>query len=404
MDLCKLYGNGADTASAEKRFKALADKFKKSEGCECEAFYSSSGRAEVLGNHTDHNHGKVLVAAISCDIIACVKRAANVITVHSEGYKDITVNLGELKKIKGEEGTSAGLVRGVARAISDRGYTFGGFTAHVTSNVFKGAGVSSSAAFEVLIAEIINDLYLGGKLSPVDKAVIAQYAENVYFGKPCGLLDQSGIAIGSLSRLDFLVPEKPVIEKLPTIDGYSFVITNTGGDHAKLTEHYAAIRKEMNEIASFFGKTVLRDVPYREFFAAVPLLKNKYAGRAILRAMHFYGENERVDRAANCVKTGDKGGFLECVNGSGISSLTLLQNCYVPGDVRQPVVLGTEVSRSIIKNGAVRVHGGGFAGSVLAVVEENETEGYISQMRKLFGDGNVFKAEIREKGTVRVDL
>jgi len=402
MNFSELYGPSYNENAARARFEALADKFQKGEGHPCERIYSSSGRAEILGNHTDHNHGKVMVAAISCDIIACVSRAENTVTVRSEGYRDIKINLADTEPVKAEEGTSTALVRGVVRALKDRGFTFGGFTAYITSNVFKGAGVSSSAAFEVLIAEIINDLYLGGALTPVEKAIVSQYSENVYFGKPCGLLDQSGIAIGSLSKLDFFTPEQPVIEKLPPLKGYTLVITDTGGDHAKLTAHYAAIRQEMNAVAGYFGKQVLRDVPYADFLSAAPELKRQFSGRAIMRAMHFYAENDRVDRAEKAVKTGDMQGFIDCVNQSGISSLTLLQNCCVPGDDMQPVVLGIEYSRSIIKDGAVRVHGGGFAGSILAIVSDAEAPSYVEKMKKMFGSSSVFIASIREAGTTRV--
>jgi galactokinase len=247
-------------------------------------------------------------------------------------------------------------------------------------------------------------MYLNGILDPVTKAVVSQYAENVYFGKPCGLLDQSGIALGSLSKLDFNTPEKPAIRTLTAPEGYTLVLTNTGGDHAKLTPHYAAIREEMHAVAGFFGKIFLRDVDYNEFFNALPELKKQFSGRAIMRAMHFFNENVRVDKASEAVKNGDMKTFLECVNGSGLSSLNLLQNCSVPGDTEQPVILGIEVSRSIIKDGAIRVHGGGFAGSILAIVNDNETQDYVEQMKKLFGEENVFIANIREKGTTKVEL
>ena len=403
MDYSLFYGTNGSEADILARYGALKERYLQGEGKPHERVYSSSGRAEILGNHTDHNHGKVMVAAISCDIIACVGKAKN-ITVKSEGYRDIFVDLNQTDPVKKEEGTSTALVRGVVRALKDKGLNFGGFTAYITSNVFKGAGVSSSAAFEVLIAEIINDLYLGGRLTPVEKAVASQYSENVYFGKPCGLLDQSGIAIGSLSKLDFLVPESPVIEKLPAIKGYTLVITNTGGDHAKLTPHYAAIREEMHAVAGYFGKGFLRDVCYGDFLAAMPELKCKFSGKAILRAMHFFKENERVDRAEKAVKNGDMQGFLDCVNESGLSSLSLLQNCSVPGDNEQPVILGIELSRAIIKDGAVRVHGGGFAGSILAVVSDGEADEYVSRMGSVFGKENVFIAAIREFGTTRVDV
>lgn len=402
MSFTNLYGNSRSDKLARERFLSLSENFADKNDLK---YYSSSGRAEILGNHTDHNHGKVLVAAISCDIAACVKKTDDgVVTVLSAGYRNIEVNLNDLEIKETETGTSTALVRGVARAIKDRGYDIGGFTAYSTSDIFKGAGVSSSAAFEVLIAEIFNDLYLNGALTAVDKAVISQYAENVYFGKPCGLLDQSGIAIGALSHLDFFTPEKPVIEKLPQLNGYTLVITNTGGNHAELTPHYAAIREEMHAVAGYFNKGFLRDVPYGEFYAALPHLTKKFSDRALLRAMHFYNENERVDLAAKALKTQDIKQFLACVNGSGLSSLSLLQNCHVPGEVTQPVVLGIEVSRNIIKDGAVRVHGGGFAGSILAIVKDNEVNYYAEEMKKLFGNDNVFIATVREPGTTKVEL
>ncbi|MBO6262659.1 MAG: galactokinase [Clostridia bacterium] len=403
MDLSEFYGKGYDKAAAEKRIDDLAKKFKKGENTMPEYFFSSSGRAEILGNHTDHNHGLVLVAAISCDILAAVKKTDNnVARVYSEGYMPITVNLDDLEKKPRENGTSTALVRGVAAAIKQRNLSIGGFTAYITSNVFKGAGVSSSAAFEVLIAEIFNKLYLDGKLTAVDKAVISQYSENVYFGKPCGLLDQSGIAIGSLSKLDFLVPTEPKIEKLGNISGYTLVITNTGGDHALLTPHYAAIRSDMESVAAFFGKKVLREVGYDEFYRSIDQLMKKFDGRAILRALHFYEENERVEQAAKAIREGDYSSLISAIERSGLSSLNKLQNCFVPADLKQPVVLGIELSRRIIKDGAVRVHGGGFAGSILAVVADGEAESYMQTMKKWFGEESVFAAHIRNVGTTQM--
>lgn len=404
MDLKLLYGENADVAKMQKRIDDLKAEFLKNEGKPCEHVFSSSGRAEILGNHTDHNHGLVMVAAISCDVIAAVgKTDDGIVKICSAGYPPVVVDLSDLSVRESEKGTSDALTRGVASKIAERGYQIGGFTAYTVSSIFKGAGVSSSAAFEVLVAEIFNTLYLNGALNAVDRAVISQYAENVYFKKPCGLLDQSGISIGSLVKLDFNNPSEPDIEKLTFPEGYSIVLTNTGGDHASLTRHYAAIREEMESVANYFGKKVLRDVPYEEFLSHVPSLKKHFTGRAVLRALHFYKENERVLLAADALKRGDTETFLKAINDSGISSLTLLQNCYVPGDEAQPVVLGTEISRNIIKNGAVRVHGGGFAGSILAIVAENETESYAAEMKKIFGDENVFTANVRPLGTTVVE-
>ena len=403
MNFFNYYGEGFDIDYFKPRLEKLLNAFRSNEGVDADYLFSSPGRAEILGNHTDHNHGFVLVASISCDILASVKKTdTNVVKICSEGYAPIVVNLNETNVVPCEKGSSAALVRGVANALKEKGYTLGGFTAYLTSNIFKGAGVSSSAAFEVLVAEIFNSLYLDGKLSAVEKAIVSQYAENLYFGKPCGLLDQSGIAIGSLSKLDFFTPTNPIISKYDMPKGYSLVITNTGGDHASLTSHYVAIRTEMESVAKVFGKNVLREISEEEFYSEIKTVRQKASDRAVLRAMHFYDENKRVINACNALERQDVKGFLDAVNGSGLSSLIRLQNCFVPAEVSQPVVTGIEVSRNIINDGAVRVHGGGFAGSILAILNQNEKENYCKKMSEIFGAENVFTAYVRPTGTAKM--
>lgn len=399
MDLSLFYGKNYHS-SRDERAKQLYDYFVKKEGKKPEYILSSPGRAEILGNHTDHNHGKVMVASINCDILCFASPVSDgSITLYSEGYPPIRTTVDDDSISKEEYGTSLALVKGVCTKLRQLGYTFGGFVAYNTANIFKGAGVSSSAAFEVLICEIINLMYLDGKLDPITKAIVSQFSENVYFGKPCGLLDQSGIALGSLSKLDFNTPEKPLIRTLTAPEGYTLVLTNTGGDHAKLTPHYAAIRTEMESIAQYFGEKVLRDVDEEKFLASMPELKAKFSSRAILRAIHFYNENKRVDLAEKALDEGDSIAFLNQVASSGLSSMSVLQNCYVPGETNQPVMLAIEYSKQITKKSFFRVHGGGFAGSILAFVENSELEGYVDSMKKVFGEANVFTAQIRATGT-----
>lgn len=403
MRLQDLYGVGAGRAAFARRVAALSAQFSKNFGAAPAAWFSSSGRAEIVGNHTDHNHGKVLVAAISCDILAAVrKRNDDTVCIRSEGFPAVRFSLADLAPDPSEQGKSVALARGVAKAIADRGYALGGFDAVTESTIFRGAGVSSSAAFEVLVAEIFNDLYLGGALNKVDKAIISQYAENVYFGKPCGLLDQTGISLGGINKVDFRDPSAPAIENLTPPEGYTLVITNTGGSHAALTEHYAAIKTEMREVAAYFGAEVLREVPYERFFDALPQLRKRVSERAILRAFHFFEENERVDAAAAALKTGDVASFLAAIEASGVSSLNCLQNCFVPGSCEQPVTLALHMSDRLIRGGAVRVHGGGFAGTVLAYLADAEAAAYAAAMGRVFGADNVFTAHVRLPGTIRI--
>ncbi len=366
--------------------------------------FSSPGRIEICGNHTDHNHGKVLVAAIDLEMIAETQKTDDsIIRIDSAGFGKCTVDLNELKPDKAEYGKSSALVRGVARGFKDRKFNIGGFTARITSTVPRGAGVSSSAAFEVLIAQILNEYYNGGKLDKNTLAAVSQYSENVFFGKPCGLLDQMGIAHGGITYIDFFEPAKPVVKtlQLPLRD-YSIIITNTGGDHSNLTDHYAAVREEMHAVARCFDKEYLADVSVQDFYANIGELQKAVSGRAILRAAHFFNENERVELAAKAVTIGNMGGLFAAVNESGESSYKLLQNNYTENDTMQRIPLALFMSKRIMTDGAVRVHGGGFSGTILAFVRNDEREKYISTLSPVFGRENIYVTAIRKTGTCKI--
>lgn len=385
----------------DKRMQRLAQFFRDSFGGQPYRIFSSPGRAEIVGNHTDHNLGKVIVAAISCDILAlAAPRDDGMIDIRAENFPSIRFSVHDLESREREKGKSIALVRGVLNYFARRGNRFGGFSAVTHSNVFRGAGVSSSAAFEVLIAEILDRLYLG-RLTPLEKAYAARYAENVYFGKPCGLLDQVGVACGGFNLVDF-GSDPPAVTPVPPLAGYRLVLTNTGGSHAALTNHYADIKRDMAEVSSFFGKHFLRELSAEELFSDLPALRKKVSDRAILRAAHFFEENERVDRAADALKKGDAPAFLQEVRESGESSLKWLQNCHVPASETQPVTLALKLSERILTDGAFRMMGGGFAGAVLAFCKEGTERSYGAQMARVFGRENVFYTGIRETGACEI--
>ena len=407
MDYRGLYGP-EKAREAEARFRSVQEGYAALRGGPPEKFFSSPGRTEIIGNHTDHNGGKVIVAAIDCDILAAVgRREDGVVEICSKGFRPVRFRLSDTSPRRAEAGRSASLARGVAEGIRRKGYRvgkMGGFSAYTESTVFRGAGVSSSAAFEILVAEIFNVLFLDGALSPADKAEIGHFAENVCFGKPCGLLDQSGVAFGGLNKMDFSDPAKPLVSPLPPLNGYSLVLVNAGGSHSALTRYYADIRREMEERAAFFGKRILREVREEEFLDALPDLKGKVSERAILRAAHFFAENRRTDGAADALLRGDVSAFLRLLRESGESSQKYLQNCFVPGSDVQPVNLALWLSSRLLKEGGYRLHGGGFAGTVLACVREEEREGYVREMSRVFGKENVFRARVRDSGTAEVGL
>ena len=297
--LLSVYGDEA--TCQQERFFSLAETFEKDFNCEADVrFFSAPGRTEVGGNHTDHNNGKVLAAAINLDAIAAVaERNDGIICVNSQGYSPITVDTANLNIVDEEAGKSSALIRGICARFNELGYKYGGFNASVTSCVLSGSGLSSSAAYEVLIGTILNYLYNDGKISAVEIAQISQYAENVYFKKPCGLMDQTACSVGGFVKIDFEDTSAPVIDKVDfdiAKHGYDLCIVDTGGNHADLTGDYAAIRLEMNSVAEYFGKSVLRQVDEKEVFENIGDIRKKTGDRAIERAIHFYNENKRVER------------------------------------------------------------------------------------------------------------
>lgn len=391
---------GEVTESQTVRYNKLFDKFKKSFNADCAYFASSSGRVEVCGNHTDHNGGRVVSCAISLDTLsAFLPTDNNVVHIKSEGYDDIVVDLSK----DGNEkiGTSSALVRGVVVGLKERGYNVGGFNACFTSNVLGGAGISSSASFEVLVAEIMNFLYNDGKIDNEEKSKIAQFSENVYFGKPCGLLDQTAIAFGGLKRLDFSNKEKISVTNIENnLSDYTLILINSGGSHADLTDEYAAIPKEMFAVANMLNKERLIDIDKTEFFRSLPKIYNSVSDRAILRAVHFFEENERVDGVYNALNGNDYDSFIKMINASGESSLCKLQNCYVSGRTEQPIPKALAIAKTFNVNGASRVHGGGFAGSILNVVKNSEKDMFISKMKAFYSDCDILPLRVRSVGTI----
>jgi len=368
-------------------------------------FFSSSGRIEVLGNHTDHNNGLVLVSAVDLDILAAVKlRNDNKVIIVNEGYPKNVVSLDDLEIKKEAYGTTDALIKGVLYKFKELGYKIGGFEATTQSKIFKGAGLSSSAAYELLICSILNKLYNNNKMDRVLMAQIGQYSENVYFGKPSGLLDQMGVSLGGFNFIDFESTANPKIETFNfDLKDYRIVLINTGGSHGNLTKYYAAIKDDMKKVAKVFGKDNLREVKEEDFYDKLSLVKKKVGGRAILRAIHYFDENNRVLKAYNALKNDDVKTFLDMVNESGESSYKLLQNCFIEKDKKQGIALALELSKKYIKDGAVRVHGGGFKGTVIAYVSLKEQIDYINKMKKVFGERNVCKVNLRPIGVEMIE-
>ena len=401
-----------DTELQRERYQALLEGFEKHFGSnEGGEFFSAPGRTEVGGNHTDHNHGRVLAAAVNLDIAAYARKTDNnkAILKSSEYTKIDVVDLSELERKEEEDGVSAALLRGICARCRELGYTVGGFEAFTKSRVLKGSGLSSSAAFEVLVVTIISQLYNDGNIDPVTAAQIAQYAENVYFGKPSGLLDQMASSVGGFTFIDFKDPAKPVIQKVDfdiTEAGYALCVVDTGGSHADLTGEYAAIPQEMKQVAAFFGKEVLRDVEKDQFYRRLGEVRKANSDRAVLRAMRFFDEDPLAEEERNALQQGDMESFQKMILASGASSFQRLQNVFASvSPLQQGLTLALALSQRVLEGkGAWRVHGGGFAGTIQAFVPLDLLEDYRRELESVFGEGACHVLSIRQAGGTKVLL
>ncbi len=370
--------------------------------------YSAPGRSEVGGNHTDHQHGEILAASINLDAIGIVKKTDDMkVSILSKGYPLTTISLENLDMQEEEKETTIALIKGVVAGLANRGYKIGGFKAYITSDVLIGAGLSSSAAYETLIGNIVSGLYNNMSVSAEEIAIIGQFAENVYFGKPCGLMDQMACSVGNMVHVDFADINNPKVEKV-TFDlnkyGYSLCLTDTKGSHADLTADYAAVPEEMKKVAAFFGKEVLLGLTVDDILENIVKVREQVGDRGVLRALHFIRENERVQKEVSYLSDEDVEGFLKTVAASGNSSYKYLQNVYSNADVQhQNVSLALAISEDFLgDNGVSRVHGGGFAGTIQAFVKNDIVIEYQKIMDKVFGQGACSVLKIRKYGGMKV--
>lgn len=406
----KLYGNkpGAVQHQVKRYVKAIEEFKALYPGQPDIQLFSSPGRTEVGGNHTDHNGGRILAAAVDLDIIAVVaKNDLQVVRMKSEGYSQDLISLNQLSPVESEKYTCAALARGVCARFNQLGYKIGGFDGYATSSVPKGAGLSSSAAYEVLISVIENDLYNNSSLDPVLHAQISQFSENNFFGKPCGLMDQSTCAVGSFVTIDFKDFAHPIVKKVDfdfAASGFSMVIVDTGGNHADLNDDYTALEHEMKAVARAFGGQVLREFSAAKVLENLAFLRTKVNDRAILRALHFYGDDQRVVDQVKALETNHFTEFLQMIIDSGYSSWMWCQNCYSHKDIEeQGISIALAASENILKGrGAWRVHGGGFAGTIQAFVPNDLLEKYIHEMNAIFGSDVCHEVIIRPLGGVQV--
>ena len=408
--LALLYGKENIAAAAERYTKAI-NEFTSLYGEDREInIYTVAGRSELSGNHTDHNRGCVIAASISLDIIAIASATDDgIVKVKSEGFPEDVVDLNTYTApIEAKFGTSESIIAGVCDGFKKNGHKIGGFVAYTTSSVLKGSGLSSSAAFEDMIGTIESHIYNDGKVDNVEISKIAQYAENVFFGKPCGLMDQVACAYGGAVAIDFKDTKDPVITPISfdfTGAGYNLCIVSTGGNHADLTDDYASVPAEMTAVAAHFGKSVLREVDECDVIAAIPDLREKLGDRAIMRALHFYNENKRVASQREALLSGDLDAFFENVKASGRSSFCYLQNVYTTKNVsEQGLSLALCLAEKLLsaKRAAWRVHGGGFAGTIQAFVPSSDVSEFKSLMDSAFGEGACMVLNIRPVGAAKV--
>lgn len=408
--LSELYGSDKLDAAKERYLNAVSEFVSIYGERENTHIFSVPGRSEISGNHTDHNNGCVLAASIDLDMIAVAAPTLDgVIRLKSAGFDADEVIIASREDTKKDRYSSKSLIAGVCDGMIKEGYTVGGFVSYTTNNVFKGSGLSSSAAFEVMIGNILRTLY-HNDISDIEIAKIAQYAENEFFGKPCGLMDQTACAVGGFIAIDFADPKNPIVTK-PTFNltavGYSLCIVNTGGNHADLNEDYASVPAEMKAVAASLGSPVLRGSDKAALIEAIPALREKHGDRAILRAFHYFNENARVAKQAKALSEGDTAAFLALVNESGASSYRYLQNVYTTKNVsEQGLSLALAISEDFLKTldkpSACRVHGGGFAGTIQAFVPIEHAENYRKTMDAIFGNGACHILKIRLKGAICV--
>jgi galactokinase len=388
------------------------NEFEKTYGAEDVQLFSSPGRTEIGGNHTDHNFGRVLAGAVNLDNIAvAAANGTDKIRVKSVGYPAFEVNLSDLEIDKSNFYTSSSLVKGICARMKEKGYQIGGFDACVEGRVPKGSGLSSSASFEVLMGTIINELFNNGKMSAVENAIIGQWAENNYFGKPCGLMDQTACSVGGLITIDFKDPANPIVKEVDfdfVSTGFSLVITDVGGGHddAASQEEYASLPTEMKAVAAELGAGVLREVSWEQVMEKIPEIREKTGDRAILRAYHFFGDNQRVVDQVAALENDDFQAFLKMVVESGYSSYMYNQNIYdVVHKHEQVVSMALALSEMVLKgSGAWRVHGGGFGGTIQAFVPQDKLSEYVNALEHVYGKGSCHKLFIRNQGSVKLDL